>query len=713
MVLSLYGGFGVDKKTNKLLKKETKLEDSLNMTLDGQKNWTKRNGQAIKFPADTKDAVYMNADQNFTPGNPTYHNKPGRYFATTDTGYKVFNQDGSEFIPHNFSGLTNTSQMSEGEYMETLLFTHVENPQAVLKYDGGSIYRAGLPAIKFSNPAVSDTATRYGVFYDYMDALGNIVYGPLSEFKYIDSTVIDVISGDGFYEGFAYLQYTGSVINLNEANPSITFDSVSSDVKIGSKQCFRVVPSDLNTKIIGTSGEITTGLNFLSLTVTNIVGNTVTFSGFNGYGVRFFEFTLLPLNTTIEVFRRLCVRIFRSSNDIEPLTEISASSLVSPSVAIPYGSIPIVPTMSTVTMTMFFGSILRNSGNTTSVISESYDVENSKLRPPQCKYIQVFGDQVAYGSVSGLWDFENRFIKYNNDDIIMYSDASEGDYGENISEINRQLIGDTYEGNISGMCRVKDSLIVFKNKSLYAVDGELLPGEYSLRKIESNLIGCISHKSIITTEQYALFQGNDNIYVTNGFNIKEFGDDISPDIDSSKLMRSAIIVPMEGYIFWNDTKTFFYNYDHNEWFIWNNIDASSGMVIDNEGNPICFSGTNCTEFVPVLNDFGSAIDGMIQLSFLHMKKPGILKKITGVRLFNFGTTGNIGMTILKEWKDISMGTAVFDYTGNPTSIHKTINPLIGQSISIEFKNNEVDENMLISGIDVEIEFNQYKDKNVN
>mgnify|MGYP003490146725 CR=1 FL=1 len=119
------------------------------------------------------------------------------------------------------------------------------------------------------------------------------------------------------------------------------------------------------------------------------------------------------------------------------------------------------------------------------------------------------------------------------------------------------------------------------------------------------------------------------------------------------------------------------------------------------------------EFVPIFNDLGSAIDGMIQLSFLHMKKPGILKKITGVRLFNFGTTGNIGMTILKEWKNISMGTAIFDYTGNPTSVHKTINPVIGQSISVAFKNSALNENMLISGIDIEIELNQYKDKNVN
>lgn len=70
------------------------------------------------------------------------------------------------------------------------------------------------------------------------------------------------------------------------------------------------------------------------------------------------------------------------------------------------------------------------------------------------------------------------------------------------------------------------------------------------------------------------------------------------------------------------------------------------------------------------------------------------------------------MAIRKEWKSAVVGTAVFDYTGNPTSVHKTMNPVIGQSISVAFENSALNENMLISGIDVEIELNQYKDKNV-
>lgn len=700
MVLSLYGGFGVDKKTNKLLKKETKLEDSLNMTLDDQKNWTKRKGQAIKFPASVSDAVYMNADLNFTPGIPAYHNKPGRYFATTSTGYKVFNQDGSEFVPHNFSGLTNTSEISEGEYMETLLFTHVENPQAVLKYDGGSIYRAGLPNLTITNVTSPGSAYDWLIFMDYMDAYGNSIYGPARTYSTSSingGVTYNTLKNTGFYEGFLKIAQSGSTIQTLSSvnNTLINVSSYSADYKVGARVCFRNGSAFAgSTKVEINNSLPDSALQFVSLRIIAITATTITFDS-SDFGQNTIKITS-PIGTSRNIDFRNQVRVY-----VKP----SSSSVYSrwSGVSIPMDN----------SSTLDGGAPAGDSVVSSDTLSEVYDLTTSKLRPPQCKYIQVFGDQVAYGSVSGLWDFENRFIKYNNDDIIMYSDISEGDYGENISEINRQLIGDTYDGNISGMCRVKDSLIVFKNKSLYAIDGVLLPGEYSLRKIESNLIGCISHKSIITTEQYALFQGNDNIYVTNAFSIKPFGEDIKQDIDSSTKMRSAIVVPMEGYIFWNNTKTFFFNYDHNEWFIWDNVDASSGMVIDNEGNPICFSGTNCTEFIDDRNDLGAPIVGNIQLSFLHMKKPGLLKKLTGVRLFNIGTTGNIIMTVMKEWSSAVMSTSTLDYSTSPVSVHKTISPIIGQSISVKFENSIVDENMLISGIDLEIDLNQYKDKNVN
>lgn len=685
MVLSLYGGFGVDKKTNKLLKKETKLEDSLNMTLDDQKNWTKRKGQAIKFPASVTDVVYMNAE--------------GRYFATTNTGYKVFNQDGSEFVPHNFSGLTNTSKMSEGEYMETLLFTHVDNPQAVLKYDGGSIYRAGLPNLTITNVARPGSAYDWSIFMDYMDAVGNNIYGPIRTYSTSDTNgqvTYSTLKNTGFYEGFLKVNHSGSTIQTLSSvnNTLINVSSYSSDYKVGARICFRNGSTFAgSTKVEINNSLPDSALQFVSLRITAITATTITFDP-SDFGANTVKITS-PIDVARNIDFRTQVRVY-----VKP----SSSSVYSrwAGVSIPMDNSSLTDG----------GSPAASSFVLSDTLSEVYDLTTSKLRPPQCKYIQVFGDQIAYGSVSGLWDFENRFIKYNNDDLVMYSDISEGDYGENISEINRQLIGDTYDGNISGMCRVKDSLIVFKNKSLYAIDGVLLPGEYSLRKIESNLIGCISHKSIITTEQYALFQGNDNIYVTNAFSLKPFGEDVKPDIDSSSKMRSVIVVPMEGYIFWNNTKTFFFNHDHGEWFIWNNVNASAGMVIDNEGNPICFSGTNCTKFIDDRNDLGKPIVGNIQLSFLHLKKPGLLKKLTGVRLFNIGVTGNINMSVFRDWSNTPYSTAILDYSTSPVSVHKTINPVLGQSISVKFENSTVDQNMLISGIDLEIELNQYRDKNV-
>ena len=70
------------------------------------------------------------------------------------------------------------------------------------------------------------------------------------------------------------------------------------------------------------------------------------------------------------------------------------------------------------------------------------------------------------------------------------------------------------------------------------------------------------------------------------------------------------------------------------------------------------------------------------------------------------------MSVFRDWSNIPYSTAILDYSTNPVSVHKTINPVLGQSISVKFENSTVDQNMLISGIDLEIELNQYRDKNV-
>ena len=694
MAVSLYGGFGVDKSSNKLTKSDTKLEDCLNVMLDDSRNWVKRLGQQNKFASAAIDAIYLNSEE--------------RYFVTKASEYSVFNTNGTEFVPFNFSGLHNNTDISSAEYVETLIFTHPDNPKATLKYDGSSVYRAGLPVptitgLTLATPPALDTW--HAVFYDFMDAYGNTVFGPLAKFKslYGSSFTVSTLNGTGFYGGYLKRNFGVGNQTLNSGSPTITnIISKSSDIIVGSRFIFRAGSSFFSgTPDIEINPGTDSLLSFVSVRITTITETSP--------GVWSITFNSSDFGTNSVLVRDNGI----SATDI---SRISIRCFVG------VGASSSLFQEGLFTGASAYALLLDNSAATKVVtqvliapdpqpLSAIYDIENSKLRPPLCKYISVFGDQLVFASVGGLWNFNNDFIKYNNDDIVMYSDISEGDTGENISEINRQLIGNTYDGFLTGLARIKDSIIVFKDKSIYAIDGILLPGEYNLRKIETSLIGCISHKSILVTQDNVLFHGNDSIYATNGYQVKEFGDDISSDIDSSTPMRSVVSIPVNGYIFYNGAKTFYYNYNFAEWFIWDNIDASNGLVLDNDGNAIFFTGAQCVEFKSTRDDFGTPFTAFIQTNFIHLKKPHLLKKATGLRVFNFGSCGNLTVDLLKEWDQTIKSTATIDYSATPKSAHKGMSPILGQSISFKISNATA-TTMTISGLELEIELNETKDKNV-
>ena len=690
MVLSLYGGFGVDKKTNKLLKSDTKLEDCLNVTLNESKEWVSRDGLKEDFAkTGILDSIYINSEE--------------KYFCNTATEYKVINPaDGSEFVPHNYSGIAvNPSLISHAEYAETVIFTHEDNPEATLKYDGGSVYKAGLPVptVTLNSPG---TGYDFALFYDYLDAYGNTVFGPIKYASSASSTAgitVNSLKNTGFYEGFLVINTPNPaslVQTLSSANRTLNhITSMSSDYKVGARVSFRTGSTfGGSTGVYINQNTPDSALEFISLRIESMTATSLTFVA-EDFGENTLQIiSANGVNRNIDF--RLRLRIYKKAPSSSVYEKWSG----------------VYEEVDNRTVSALLLSIANTviSGDT---LAEIYDFNNSKLRPPQCRYIQAFGDQLVFGSVSGLWDFDNKFIKYNNDDLIMYSDISEGDYVENISEINRQLIGDTYDGFLSGLSRSRDSLIIFKNKSVYALDGILLPGEYNLRKIETNLIGCTSFKSILSTGQFTIFQGNDNIYVTNGFDCKEFGDPIETVIDNSNKIRSVLSVPNKLYMFYNGVRLFTYQYEEREWFIWDGIDASRGLIIDGSGKPIFVSATRFSSLDSSSSvDYGTDnINAYIQTKFYDLKKPALNKILTGLRIYSFGSNGNLSSLVRKDWSDAKDYSTASIASSGEVTIHKHFSPVVGQSISVKISNSGPGR-LHISGMELEIEMHQTKDTNV-
>tara|TARA_R100001463_G_scaffold14733_4_gene38679 strand:+ start:2560 stop:4623 length:2064 start_codon:yes stop_codon:yes gene_type:complete len=98
-----------------------------------------------------------------------------------------------------------------------------------------------------------------------------------------------------------------------------------------------------------------------------------------------------------------------------------------------------------------------------------------------------------------------------HDDFIIFSPINQPDI---LPVSNFIQIKDSQGGEIMGMRRLNDNLVVLMERGVYqlfAPSGN--PASYSLREADAN-IGCIARNSIVEAGQYLFFAGTDNIYMT-------------------------------------------------------------------------------------------------------------------------------------------------------------------------------------------------------
>ena len=248
MGLKLFGAGGIDQKSNHLLRKDIDLVNSRNMMINTYNEYVKRPGTA----QDT-NFTYLSTDM-------VYIKSLNEYFQRVGNEYYIFRNGVRKYV-YKFGDptLIGTSQLSLAEYLETAIFTHEKGSNFTAKYDGRSVYAAGLPAPEFDwtglpgNAVVPDsTGNTYLIaFYEFTDAQGNTIYGPSSIVRIEGlgfsaySFKVKTFKNSGFYAGYMTTA-VGSSQTINAANRTLTFTSVSSDLNIalsdaciGTKLVFR------------------------------------------------------------------------------------------------------------------------------------------------------------------------------------------------------------------------------------------------------------------------------------------------------------------------------------------------------------------------------------------------------------------------------------------------------------------------------------------
>jgi hypothetical protein len=170
---------------------------------------------------------------------------------------------------------------------------------------------------------------------------------------------------------------------------------------------------------------------------------------------------------------------------------------------------------------------------------------------------------------------------------------------------------------------------------------------------------------------------------------------------------------MDKYIFWTDKGIVVYDYHYKRWYIWDSIDGSKGLTVDNSLSLRFFGPTLATKLQTALNDYGLAIDAYIRSAWLDLGEPGLLKKATFLRLYSFNNTGqSVLLKYYQDWSESKFkGPFTIDMTTEKT-VKRNLDIIQNQSFSFEFRNNVIDEDLNISGYEVNTAVIQERDKNV-
>lgn len=349
-------------------------------------------------------------------------------------------------------------------------------------------------------------------------------------------------------------------------------------------------------------------------------------------------------------------------------------------------------------------------------LEDVYNTSSSKIMPPYCKYITSFGDQLIFASVQSYIGFDNKKIAYNNNDLFIYSDILTGDCCENTSEFNRQKVGETYDGDISGVVRCNDSVIIFKDNSTHTVDGILSPGQYSIRKINTNGVGCKSHKSIVAVDEGVLFQAHNGIYYTNGINVTRVTQELDYLFETGdfSLTKGSRYKKRQKVVFYvpEKSKVVVFDYYYKQVYLWDGIVASNGLFEDNSGDLFFYNGTNLFKFNTSYSDNGDPINAYYATNWHHMGQPSLLKKYVQNRVFAL-TSDVFDLTIKfqKDWNDVDLFSVTESITTTKQSENIVHNMINGYSVRYIFSNNILDQNLSITGYEVTYEPYNVRDKN--
>jgi len=437
----------------------------------------------------------------------------------------------------------------------------------VQKYDGQTVYRAGMPRgatpvlVAFNTGAgtVTDGAHDYYVTYEQIDATGRLVEGRTSVPAEITTagnqdvnvTVANLIQGSGWNTNGAVVQ--GTQVGVNTINVDDGSGGVHS-LQVGDQAYFQV-----------TAGTYTTR------TITAVTANTITIDG-----------AAVDVTDNAPISNNLKINIYRTSaGGTEPFLLVTLAN-------------------DSYSATQVFADTIPDA---TAEAGRRYVFPAREPDPPPRVGVVIpFGRQLI---------FTDDPV---NDDFVWFSDITQlgAPNPEYVPEATNNFVVPSNDDDVTGAGVSGSTLLIFKDKSIYAVNGDLLNNQYLVTSIApGSNIGCVTHHTIVSVGGLIYFLHTNGVYAiaeTQLYPTDSFGNPIPLTIMVDRIFREDNFEQDERYVLKratatnytkdnqyllflpaeeqsgprasnNNSRVLCYDYQGKNWFEWTRVDAGGGWYV--------------------------------------------------------------------------------------------------------------------------------------
>ena len=479
-------------------------------------------------------------------------------------------ENANRTVASTFSGIAakiNSDDLINASFAAYENDLYIATPfDAVHKYDGQTVYKAGMPegtapglAVVASGTGIDAGDHTYFVSHEQVDATGRIVEGVVSDTTTItvganedvNVTVTNLLQGSGWNTNCAIVNGAGQT-NVN----TITVDDGSGGphtLSVGDTAYFYdSVEGDYVTR------EVTANT---ASTIT-VAGNAVTVA----------DNAVISNNLRINIYRT-------KAGLTEPGYEVVS-----------------IPNNSYASTQVYLDQILDAN------LGTQYTAPERASDPPPSNV----GVVIPYANLLVFTDDRN------NDDLVWFSEPNNPEY---VSASSNGFIVPSNDDDVTGAGVAGSTLIIFKEKSIYAVSGDLVNNQFTVESVSSGAnIGAVSHHTIAQVGQLLYFLHTNGVYTlaeTEIFPTDKFGNPVPISIMIDQIFREdpfeadhrligrratainyskdnqyLLFLPAEDVAAPKganlNSRVLCYDYQGKNWFEWTRVNAAGGWYVQDD-----------------------------------------------------------------------------------------------------------------------------------